>query len=180
MGISKVCSWGNIPSEAKQLVVDTVEQGWELSTDWGSLQRQIASRFIERFGADNFRTDVHLSDLGVRGSEAEIDIVASSDLADHELGGFLVQIGGGSAYPRHEKELVEFMAVSRVNRRFGIGIMVVALDNRMKLEGRSSWNYCSGALLRLGEPVLRYSNLQGLLLIGLPTPKNRSRARQWR
>jgi hypothetical protein len=108
----------------------------------------------------------------VQDSAAEIDIVASADLADHELGGFLVHVSGGSAYPRHEKELLEFMAVSRVAQRFWVGVMVVALDNKMKLEGgRSSWDYCSGALLRLAEPELRYSNVQGLLLIGLPTPK---------
>lgn len=175
MGISKVCVWGNISSEVKQLIVEIVEQGWEISTDWGILQKRIASRFRERFGLDNVQENVHLSDLGVQGSEVEIDIVASADLADdHELGGFLVHVSGGSAYPRHEKELLEFMAVSRVAQRFGIGIMVVAQDNKMKLEGdRNSWDYCSGALLRLAEAELRHSNVAALLFIGLPTPKNR-------
>ena len=118
--------------------------------------------------------DVHLSDLGVQGSEAEVDIVASTDLADHELGGFLVHISGGSAYPRHEKELLEFMSVSRVAQRFGIGIMVVALDNKMKLEGeRNSLDYCSGALapletstkmVRSDKRLSRPSNCHTLLI----------------
>ena len=174
MGISKVCFWGDISPEVKQLIVEAAEQGWKDSADWTSLQSGIAGQFMKRFGFDNVRENVHLSDLGVQGSEAQIDIVVSADLADPELAGFLIHISGGSAYPRHEKELLEFMVVSRVDNRFRTGVMVVAIDNEMKLEGhRNSYDYCSRPLLQLAEPELRHSNLAGLLFIGLPTPKNR-------
>jgi len=172
MGVSQVQSWGHVSPEVKEMIVESVERGWATSNSWESLQSQIAGEFGKRFGTDNVAENVKVSELGVQGSDAEIDVVTSADLGDPELGGFLLQISGGSAYPRHEKELLEFISVSAVNKRFQIGVLIVSCDNTMKLEGgRSSWDYCRGSLLRLVTPGLEHSTLTGLLIVGLPRPK---------
>jgi hypothetical protein len=138
------------------------------ASSWDDLQGCIAQQFRQEFPATVLE-NVPISQLGIAGSKAEIDIVLG-DLADRELGGFLIHVGG-HMQPRHEKELLEMMAVSAVDQRFRYPVLVVCSDNKLRLEGRAtSYEYCTGPLIRLARPVLERCNLEGLLVVGLSTP----------
>ena len=160
--------WGEFNKELKDLIVKSLAR-LDMAKRWDDIQPKIASELKNQF--KDVRKNMKLSGLGVSGSEAQIDIVFSDDLDDEELGGFLLHVSGGSKYPRHEKELLAFMAVSLAQPRFSLAVLVTCLDNKMTLEGkRDSFSYCRRSLMPLAEPVLKKSNLKGLLIIGLSTP----------
>jgi len=145
------------------------DSGWASARSWDNLQAEIANQFKLQLGPSTVLDNRPLSMLGVAGSSAEIDIVLA-DLADKELGGFLIHVSGHTR-PRHEKELLEITAVSLADAKFRYGVLVVCSDNQLRLESKaSSFAYCSGPLIRLAAPVLVRCNLLALLVVGLPTP----------
>jgi hypothetical protein len=160
--------WGNFPDQLRDIVLPAIERGRMETSSWDDLQKCIAEQFRQEFPADVLE-NVPISQFEVAGSKAEIDIVLG-DLADRELGGFLIHVSG-HMQPRHEKELLEMMAVSTVDQRFSYAVLVVCSDNKLRLEGRAtSYEYCIGPLIRLAYPVLERCNLKGLLVVGLSTP----------
>lgn len=169
--IMTVCTymvWGDFLGDLREPVIGAVERGWTKSNSWDDLQKCIADQLRHQFGSSAAFEDVPMSELGVQGSRAQIDIVLGG-LADEELGGFLIHVSGHKL-PRHEKELLEIMAVSLVDQRFKYGVLIVCSDNRLRLEGKArSYAYCSGPLLRLAEPVIQRCSLLGLLIVGLPS-----------
>lgn len=169
MSVSSHQIWGTLPNSLRDLIVEGVERGWMCARSWDSLQREIANQFKQQLGPLMVRENVPLYVLGVAGSGAQIDIVLG-DLADRGLGGFLIHVSGHKS-PRHEKELLELMAVSLADARFAYGVLVVCSDNQLRLEGKAnSFAYCSGPLIRLAAPILSCCSLLGLLVVGLPTP----------
>lgn len=161
---------GNFNSELQDLILQCIRTACSTSNTWIDIQGSLATQLRNRFGEVNINENVPLDKLGVPGVRAEIDIVCSDGLADRELGGFLLHISGHKL-PRHEKEILEFITASLYATKFRHAVMVVCSDNALRLEGKTnSFSYCSGPLKRLIEPVLKHSNLQGLLLVGLPTP----------
>ena len=161
--------WGNFPDDLRDLIAHGAKDGWAKSRSWNDLQKCIANELKQQLQHTTVLENIPLSRLGVPGSWAEIDIVLG-DLLDEKLSGFLIHVSGHKQ-PRHEKELLEIMAVSLANRKFKHGILIVCSDNKLRLEGRAtSYAYCSGPLLRLVEPIMQRCNLLGLLIIGLPSP----------
>lgn len=160
---------GDFQSELQDLILKCIQTASDTSKTWFNLQGSIASQFRSQFGNGNVQENVPLDKLGVPGVKAEMDIVCSADLTDQKLGGFLIHVSGHKL-PRHEKEVLEFMAVSLSDPRFRLAVLVVCSDNALRLEGkRSSFDYCGGFLKRLVTPILKHSNLRGLLIVGLPT-----------
>lgn len=127
---------------------------------WKAFQQAIGDA-IEEFGLPVLY-DVPLVKLGVENSKAQIDLCI-------EESGTLVHVSGRQT-PRHEKEVLEIVAVSVCNDRYRNGVLIVRTDNKLKLESRSSYDYCSKALLPLAIPVLRCTPLEGLLIVGYPLP----------
>lgn len=169
MNVSNHRIWGSLQDSLRDLILEGVERGWMSARSWDDLQRGIANQFKQQLAPSIVRENVPLSVLGVAGSSAQIDIVLGN-LAEKGLGGFLIHISGHTL-PRHEKELLEIMAVSLADARFAYGVLVVCSDNQLRLEGRAtSFAYCSGPLIRLAAPILGRCNLLGLLVVGLPTP----------
>lgn len=160
-------AWNTFPGDLQDMLRTVCATAWEQSSKWSDkdLQQKLETQARSAFGPSSVRGNVRLSELGVSGSQAEVDIVVAGT-----FGGFLLQVGGHTL-PRHEKELLECMSVSLVNAEFSKAVFVVCSDNQLTLEGRrSSFDYCKGALLRLAEPALNASKLQGVLIVGLPTP----------
>ena len=168
MAVMQHVIWGHFPGTLQYLVLPAIERGRMKASSWNDLQTCIAREFHQEY-PHTVLDNVPMSEFGISGSNAEIDIVLG-ELGDQELPGFLIHISGHMA-PRHEKELLEMAAVSAVDHRFTHGVLVVCSDNKLRLEGRAtSYAYCTGPLLRLAEPVLRHCSLQGLLCVGLSTP----------
>ncbi|RLC60655.1 MAG: hypothetical protein DRI01_09850 [Chloroflexi bacterium] len=158
----KTHTWGSLPSEGfEPAFADFVKSALpKYPEGWKSFQQAIGGA-VEEFGLPVLY-DVPLLELGVENSEAQIDLCI-------EGGGTLVHISGRQA-ARHEKEVLEIAAVSVCNERYRYGVLVVRADNKLKLEGnRSSYDYCSKALLQLATPVLRCTPLKGLLIVGYST-----------
>ena len=154
--------WGSLPSVGFELAfADFVKSALaEYVNGWKAFQQAIGDA-IEEFGLCVLY-DVPLSKLGVKNSDAEIDLCI-------EDSGTLVHVSGRQT-PRHEKEILEIAAVTVCNEQYRYGVLVVRSDNKLKLEGnRSSYDYCSRALLPLAEPVLQHTHLKGLLVVGYPT-----------
>ena len=168
--------WGNFPEKHLKLFLKANEQAWKNSSRWDNkdLQCNIEREISGFYVASSVQTNVPLNTLGVLGSRAEIDIVVHSDIKDKKPGLFLLHLSGHKT-PRHEKELLEIMSVSLNNPSLCcFGILVVCTDNQLTLEGkRNSFNYCKGGLLRLAKPSLTATPLEGLLIIGLPTPSRK-------
>lgn len=168
MDILKDVSWGDFSDNLRGLVLPPIERGWMEAGSWDDLQKCITQQFHQQFPGTVLE-NVPISEFGVQDSQAEIDIVLG-DLGDQELSGFLIHIGGHTL-PRHEKELLEMMAVSAIDQRFRHAVLVVCADNKLRLEGRAtSYAYCCGPLVKLAEPILQRCNLLGLLVVGLSTP----------
>ena len=156
----RTCKWGFPPEGIGLAFSDFVNSALpRYKQGWKAFQRAIGEA-VEEFGL-RVMYDVSLKQLGVEDSEAQIDLCI-------EESGTLVHVSGRQA-PRHEKELLEIAAVSACNDRYHYGVLIVRADNKLKLEGnRSSYDYCSRALLQLAMPVLRHTPLKGLLFIGYP------------
>lgn len=164
-------AWNAFPGDLQDILQAACADAWKQSSKWSDkdLQQKLETQVRSAFGSSSVRGNVRLSELGVSGSQAEVDIVVTGT-----FGGLLLQVGGHTQ-PRHEKELLECMSVSLVNAEFSKAVFIVCSNNQLVLEGRrSSFDYCKGALLRLAEPALRVSRLQGVLIVGLPTPISRS------
>lgn len=159
--------WRAFPEELLEPIRTACGDAWKKSRHWNhtDLQRKLETEMRSVFGHSSVHGNVPLADLGVSRSKAEIDIVVRGT-----FGGLLVQVAGHQL-PRHEKELLECMSVSIASPEFSRAVFVVCSSNRLTLEGRrSSFDYCSGALLSLAEPALSEAGLEGLLILGLPTP----------
>lgn len=171
----KTClMYGEFSDGLRQDLVEAVHKGWlDAGATWvnnnTAMQRAIAERIkaVPWARTSAVDMDVPLSKLGVGGSQAQIDIVVN-DEPGSELGAFLIHVSGHKA-PRHEKELLEFLAVSQVAPKCSLAMMVASSNNKLRLEGkRTSCDYLCGALANLARPVLAKSNLKGVLVICLP------------
>lgn len=159
--------WRAFPPDLQELLRIACLAAWKLSHSWSDqdLQRRIEAEARAAFGPSSVRADVRLSELGVIESQAQIDLVITGS-----SGGVLVQLAGHTG-ARHEKELLECISVSLANAEFTRAAFIVCSTNQLVLEGRrSSFDYCRGALLKLAEPALNSSGLEGLMIVGLPTP----------
>lgn len=169
MAMSQCIMWGVFPGEIHGIILDAVESEWKKAGSWGDVQKCITHGLIQRLGTATVHENVPMSALGIPGSATQIDIVLGNSTGDPP-DGVLIHVSGHTS-PRHEKELLEILAISAGHQRFKYGVLIVCSDNKLRLEGRAaSYAYCSGPLLRLAEPVLRHCNFLGLLIVGLPTP----------
>jgi len=169
--------WRTFPSEHLKIFLEATELAWNDSHKWDNkdLQQNIEKRLSASYPHGSLlHSNVPLYQLGVSKSKCEIDIVVRGDLENSQTGLFMIQLSGHQA-PRHEKEILEFMAVSLVNSSPCFGVFVVCTDNHLNLEGKAnSFNYCGRRLLSLAEGCLEAARLRGLLIIGLPTPERMS------
>jgi hypothetical protein len=167
--------YGDFPEDLREGLVTAIAQGWKAAGgSWRANNEAIQDQIVRQLGALSWVgtraifPNVPLSDLGVAGSQAEMDVVIHADPGDPALGGFLLHISGHQM-PRHEKELLEFMAESLADPRFSYAVFVASSGNRLRLEGnRSSCEYLCGALARLAAPLLGRSNLKGVLVVCVP------------
>ena len=165
--------WGEFPENLKSDLFEAVKRAWQATNrqyNHDVLQNEVTGqlRQLRWVGPDSLFANKPVSELAVEYSHAQIDIVIDADPVNRELGQFLIHVGGHQQ-PRHEKELLEFMSVALANPKPCLAIWIVCSDNKLSGEGdRSSFSYCTGALLCLADPILKMSKLQGILVIGLP------------
>jgi hypothetical protein len=156
--------WGEFPGDKKNELENAVANSLPKYSDgWKAFQETIENELQK---TNTIRRNVQLENLSVHNSYVEIDICLESKVH----AGILIHLSGRQT-PKHEKELLEIIAVTTVNDNYKYGVLITRMDNHLKLEGlRTSFEYCSGPLLKLVTPILEMSHLKGLLIIGYNAP----------